>query len=212
MSPAYVDELVRLGHLAWLKADTHDGQSGQLLAEAAVQAYRRASKRRQAKGLGKMVEASERLRLYDEGETEVPERRSSGAPGVEPATGGLKGAIARGDELKRQWTQDGTLLTPKAFARRRQVSVGELRSAEARGELFSMLVDNKPYYLVELLKFAPADAAALCAALGPEDPSSKLIFFLRRHGMLDGKTVAQAVKCGDMDEALNAAAGWRERR
>jgi hypothetical protein len=79
VSPAYVDELVRLGHLAWFKADTHDGQSGQLLAEAAVQAYRRASRRRQAKGLGKMVEASERLRLYDEGETEVPARRSSGA-------------------------------------------------------------------------------------------------------------------------------------
>lgn len=80
------------------------------------------------------------------------------------------------------------------------------------GRLFSMIVDGKPYYVAELLKFEPTAAAALCTALGIEGPASKLIFFLRKHGMLDGMTVAQAVEVGGMREALTAAEAWHERR
>lgn len=113
---------------------------------------------------------------------------------MKPATGGLTGAIARGEQVKREWTKDGTLLTPRTFARRRQTTVDELLNAEARGELFSMRVEGRPYYVAELLKFAPAAAAALCVALGTEDPASKMIFLMRKHGMLDGKTVAEAFR------------------
>lgn len=214
VSPRYVDELVSLGRLSYITAaGTHGGQCGpQVLGTADVRAYREKSKRRQVKGLEKTVEASERLNLYDEEAGEVPARNFSGAPRVKPAAGGLKEATARGEQAKLDWTKDGTLLTPEAFAQRRQVPVEGLVDAEASGQLFSMHVDGRPYYLAELLKFAPADAATLCAALGTEDGASKMIFLLRRHGMLGGRTVAEAVDSGEMHEALNAAQAWRERR
>ena len=75
-----------------------------------------------------------------------------------------------------------------------------------------MLVDGQSYYAAELLRFKPEDAAALCAVLGTEDPASKMIFLMRRHGMLEGKTVAEAVEGGGMREALTAAEAWHERR
>jgi len=74
-----------------------------------------------------------------------------------------------------------------------------------------MVFDDAPYYLAELLKLAPADAAAVCLALGSEVPASKVIFFMRKHGMLRGETVAQAVEGGGLDAVLSAAEAWRER-
>lgn len=60
------------------------------------------------------------------------------------------------------------LLTPEAFAEARGVSVQDLLYAEATGNLFSMVVDDQRHYLAELLKFAAADAAVVCLALGDE--------------------------------------------
>lgn len=59
VSPAYVDELVRGGRLAYFKSDPP------LLARKTVLAYRHELKKRQAQGLDNMVQASERLGLYD---------------------------------------------------------------------------------------------------------------------------------------------------
>jgi hypothetical protein len=130
---------------------------------------------------------------------------------VAPATGGFESALARGRDAKREWTRDGTLVTPEMFARARGVSVQDLRDWETIGTLFSMVVDDAPYYLAELLMFAAADAAAVCLALGGEDPASKLIFFMRKHGMLGGKTVAQAIEGGGLQAVLRAAETWQER-
>ncbi len=84
VSPGHVDELVRLGHLAYLDADTRESQCGpMLLATATVQAYWRESKGSQAAGLAGMVDASERLGLYDDELAELPFRdnlRARGSP------------------------------------------------------------------------------------------------------------------------------------
>lgn len=131
---------------------------------------------------------------------------------VASATGGLEVALACGRDAKREWTRDGTLLTPEVFAQARGVSVQDMRDAEVAGTFFAMVVDDAPYYLAELLKVTPTDAAAVCVALGGEEPASKVIFFMRKHGMLGGKTVAQAIEGGQLDAVLRAAKAWRERR
>lgn len=131
---------------------------------------------------------------------------------VVPAAGGLKGALARGQKTKREWTRDGTLVTPEAFAEARGASVQDLLDAEPTGSLFSMVVDDQRYYPAELLKFSSEDAEAVCRALGDEEPSSKLIFLMRKHSMLGGKTVAQFNKRDGLDAVINSAVAWRKRR
>lgn len=192
---------------AWTRAVARDERGNQL---------------RQASPLGTVLPQETRLAIIAHVRALKQAAQSSSAktaPGdaaaaqpIAPATGGFEDAMARGRDVKREWTRDGTLVTPEVFAQARGVSVQDLRDVEAAGTLFSMVVDDASYYLAELLKFAPADAAAVCLALGGEEPASKVIFFMRKHGMLGGKTVAQAVEGGRLDAVLSAAEAWRERR
>lgn len=67
VSPVYVDELVRAGHLVYLASDTAGaGEHLKLLARDAVMAYSRACRERQVKGLDEVIAASECLGLYDQ--------------------------------------------------------------------------------------------------------------------------------------------------
>jgi len=42
---------------------------------------------------------------------------------IAPTAGAFEGALARGRDAKREWTRDGTLMTPEVFALARGVSV-----------------------------------------------------------------------------------------
>lgn len=122
--------------------------------------------------------------------------------------GGLAAAIARGELARLQWTRDGTLLSPEAFAARRGITPAELDQLEARGQLFSLAVGGARWYPAELLRMSAFDGAALCETLGELEPTEKLIFVMRVHGALGGSTAADAIAAGGIDRVLSLAAGW----
>lgn len=123
--------------------------------------------------------------------------------------GGLAAAIQRGALAREEWTRDGTLLSAAEFAARRRLTLMDLVALEARGELFSLEVDDARWYPAELAHMGASDAAALSAALAGLEPTAKLVFLMRRHGTLGGTTVATAIANGGINRVLALAAAWR---
>jgi hypothetical protein len=123
--------------------------------------------------------------------------------------GGLAAAIRRGAFAREEWTRDGTLLSAPEFAARRRLTPMELVALEARGELFSVEVDDARWYPAELLRIGAGDAAALTAALAGLEPTAKLVFLLRRHGAFGGATVVTMLANSGINRVLALAAAWR---
>jgi hypothetical protein len=123
---------------------------------------------------------------------------------------GLVAARERGDSARRAWTRDGTLLSAHEFARRRGLAQGELEQLKHRRQVFSVPVAGVSWYPAALLGLSPDDGAALCQALGDDDAARNLVFLMRRHGALAGRTVVEAIVGGARQEVLALAQAWRE--
>jgi hypothetical protein len=119
-----------------------------------------------------------------------------------------QGAEKRGEALLVAWTQDGTLVDggqiEKAWGVKRQT----VDAARERGEIFSIWVKNKHWYPREALHLKRSELAEINCALDDIDPSSKLLFLLRQHGALGGRTAADAVAAGQLSDVLRLAADW----
>jgi len=50
----------------------------------------------------------------------------------------------------------------------------------------------------------------LCRALSGDDEASKLVFLMRTHGALAGRTPAAAIAQGQLALVLQLASAWRE--
>ncbi|NHZ43532.1 hypothetical protein [Massilia aquatica] len=83
-----------------------------------------------------------------------------------------------------------------------------VNAASKRGEIFSVWADGKPWYPRDGLKLDRSQLARINRTLGNADPSSKLLFFQRKHGALRGRVVAEAVADGDLDDILRLAMAW----
>lgn len=125
--------------------------------------------------------------------------------------GGLRGALERGRLAQADWVRDGVVLSSAEFAARYGVTVDALLAMETRGELFSVAVGGEHFWPAELLKLEPKVAAELCRALGDEPGSGKLIFLMRGHGALAGRSVTDAVRHGQLADVLRLARAWRNR-
>lgn len=127
---------------------------------------------------------------------------------AEAPTSPQQRAEMRGEARLVSWTQDGTLVDggkiEQAWGVRRQT----VDAARERGEIFSIWVKNKHWYPGEALHFERSELAAINRALGDIDPSSKLLFLLRQHGGLGGKTPAEAVASSSFQEVVRLAAEW----
>lgn len=117
-------------------------------------------------------------------------------------------AHARGEARLVNWTQDGTLLEGGKVEAAWGVKRQTVDAARERGEIFSVWVKGKHWYPSEALKLERSALAAINRALGDVDPSSKLLFLLREHGALGGRTPADAVVDGKLDVVLRLAADW----
>ena len=131
---------------------------------------------------------------------------TSAHPGA-VATGGLSAALSRGRAARLAWTQDGTLLTPEAYAAARGISPSVLPELEARGELFSLAIEGACWYPSELLKLSPDESSAVCRVLAGDDAASQLVFVMRTHGALAGQTVATAIAGGQLATVLRLEIG-----
>lgn len=117
-------------------------------------------------------------------------------------------ACARGDAWMSRWIREGVLVDAGTAARAWNTSVQAVDAASKRGEIFAVWADGGPWYLRDVLKLDRSQLARINRTLGDADPSSKLLFFQRKHGALRGRVVAEAVADGDLDDILRLAMAW----
>jgi len=129
------------------------------------------------------------------------------------AGGGLAGAVARGEAARVQWVQDGLVVPGEQLAQAWGVTRQALAPAAERGEVFAVKVVNRLYYPQAFLALERATVASLCRALGELSASEKLLFWLRPHGALAGRSVAAALDAGTpLAKLQRLAATWARER
>ena len=129
------------------------------------------------------------------------------------ATGGLAGATARGEAARVQWVKDGLVVPGEQLAHAWGLTRQALAPAADRGEIFAVKVGNRLYYPQAFLGMDREAVAAICRALGNLGASEKLMFWLREHGALAGKSVAAALDGGTaLAKVERLAAAWARER
>lgn len=131
-----------------------------------------------------------------------------------PATsGGLAGATVRGEAARVQWIKDGLVVAGEQLAQAWGLTRQALALAADRGEVFAVKVRNRLYYPQAFLALDRDTVASVCRALGDIGASEKLMFWLRDHGALAGKSVARALEAGTpVARVERLAAAWARER
>lgn len=108
-----------------------------------------------------------------------------------------------------RWAQDGTLIAPQQLATAWGQDLQILQAAVRRGDLFEIWVNEAPYVAAVCVGLGIERTAMICQALDGQKPSTKLIFLMRAHGGLGGKTVVQALESGTpMSRIEHLAGAW----
>ena len=129
------------------------------------------------------------------------------------ATGGLAGATARGEAARVQWVKLGLVVPGEQLAQAWGLTRQALAPAADRGEIFAVKVGNRLYYPQAFLGMDRETVATICRALGDLGASEKLMFWLRDHGTLAGKSVAVALESGvPVSKLQRLAAAWARER
>lgn len=129
------------------------------------------------------------------------------------AAGGLAGATARGEAARVQWVKDGLVVPGEQLAQAWGLTRQALAPAAERGEVFAVKVGNRLYYPQAFLGMDREAVATICRALGDLGASEKLMFWLRDHGALAGKSVAAALEAGAaLAKVERLAAAWARER
>jgi hypothetical protein len=116
---------------------------------------------------------------------------------------------AKGRARLDKWTQDGTLVPQAELALAWHMQPEDIKAAVERGDLFEVWVGDAPYFPSELFALGPSHSFEICRQLGNEAASSKLIFLLRKHGGLGGKSVLEAMQAGaPLERILQRAETW----
>ena len=127
--------------------------------------------------------------------------------------GGLAGAIARGEAARVRWIKDGLIVPGEQLAQAWGLTRQALAPAADRGEIFAVKVGNRLYYPHAFLGMDREAVAAVCRALGELGASEKVMFWLRDHGALAGKSVAAALEAGTgLAKVERLAAAWARER
>ena len=129
------------------------------------------------------------------------------------AAGGLAGAAARGEAARVQWVKDGLVMPGDQLAQAWGLTRQALAPASERGDVFAVKVGNRLYYPRSFLVLDRESVATVCRALGDLGSSEKLMFWLRDHGALAGKSVAAALEAGvPVAKVKRLAAAWARER
>ena len=129
------------------------------------------------------------------------------------ATGGLAAATARGEAARVQWVKAGLVVPGEQLAQAWGLTRQALAPAAERGEVFAVKVGNRLYYPQSFLGMDRESVARVCRALGDLGSSEKLMFWLRDHGALAGKSVAAALEAGvPLAKVERLAAAWAHER
>jgi hypothetical protein len=102
--------------------------------------------------------------------------------------------IYRGQKLLVSWTKDGTLFSAKSLGDAWGMTRQALAARVQAGKLFSVMVGGKTWYATFLGNLRAEHVEEVCEAFGSVDGVEHLLYWLRQHGSLKGKTVAQALE------------------
>ncbi len=122
----------------------------------------------------------------------------------------IDNAQVRGEARLVQWTQDGTLVPVSAVEQAWGIKRQSVDAARARNEIFSVYVRGQHWYPAEALKLDRSALAAVLRPLAGESATSKLIFLLKRHGALGGRTPAEAVEHGMLQDVIRVASALND--
>lgn len=129
------------------------------------------------------------------------------------AAGGLAGAAVRGEAARVRWVKDGLVVPGEQLAQAWGLTRQALAPAAERGEVFAVKVGNRLYYPQSFLGMDRESVATVCRALGELGSSEKLVFWLRDHGALAGKSVVAALEAGvPLAKVERLAAAWARER
>ena len=123
-------------------------------------------------------------------------------------TAAIEAAQERGEARLVKWTQDGTLVPVSMVEETWGIKRQSVDAARERGEIFSVFVRGQHWYPAEALEFGRTELATVVKALSDESAASKLVFLLRRHGALGGRTPAEAVEQGMSHDVVRLACAW----
>ncbi|MGE4088418.1 MAG: hypothetical protein AB7F93_10060 [Immundisolibacter sp.] len=127
--------------------------------------------------------------------------------------GGLAGATARGEAARVQWVKDGLVVPGEQLAQAWGLTRQALAPAADRGEVFAVKIGNRLYYPQAFMGMDRETVATVCRALGDLSSSEKLMFWLRDHGALAGKSVAVALEAGTpVSKVERLASAWARER
>ena len=110
--------------------------------------------------------------------------------------GGLAGATARGEAARVQWVKDGVVVPGEQLAKAWGLTRQALAPAAGRDDVCALKIGNHLYYPRSFLVLDREAMATVCRALGSVGASEKLMFWLREHGALAGKSVGAALGAG----------------
>jgi len=137
-----------------------------------------------------------------------PRKARAVAPRQRKWDANIDAARERGQAQLVDWVQDGTLLPSQAFATKWGMTPQGLHAACVRCELMAIKVSNRLYYPALLLDLPREFASELCVALAPLPPAKQLIFLLRSHGVLEGKSIPELAGAKQFARALELARSW----
>lgn len=142
--------------------------------------------------------------------------RSGGAAARDPGAQqlrGLAGATARGETARLKWVSDGLVVPGEQLAKAWGLTRQALAAAADRGEIFTVKIGNRLFYPAGFLMVERESVAAVCRALGELGASEKLMFWLREHGALSGKSVGAAFEAGTgLAKVERLASAWAHER
>jgi len=107
-----------------------------------------------------------------------------------------------------EWVEEGALMPSEEFAAKWGMTPQGLQKAASRGELPSIKVSNRTYYPAVLCDLPRPFATRLGQAMRSLSPGQQVIFLLRRHGALDGKSIGELTTSAQQARALELAQSW----
>ena len=146
-------------------------------------------------------------------QTASADNKKSPARGGLAGLAGLAGATARGEAARVQWVKNGLVVPGEQLAQAWGLTRQALAPAAERGDVFAVKVGNRLFYPRAFLGMDREAVAAICRALGSLGASEKLMFWLRDHGALAGKSVAAALEAGiSLAKVERLASAWARER
>lgn len=129
------------------------------------------------------------------------------------AQGGLVAAKARGAAARARWIEEGLVVPGPQLAQAWGIPQETLATATASSEVVSITIDGSEYVPKALLSLDRFTAGAICRALRQLQDIEKLMFWLREHGALGGRSVAAALEAGTPTAKVTALAeAWARER